>query len=134
MLTSFSVLFAAYKGDLPYYVEGATAIDRLNENSRILIAECCTHAPTEEDIGRVKLPNMLRKRFGSGLQADIKSGMDFHQDLSGYDLIIQCGACMFNRNYVLSRIDRAKEQGVAMTNYGVAIAHLTGILDKITMP
>ncbi len=134
MLTSFSVLMAAYKGDLPYYIEGAKAIDMLNEKSRVLIAECCTHAPLAEDIGRVKLPGMLRKRFGEGLTADVKSGTDFPEDLSKYDLIIQCGACMFNRRYVLSRIDRAKSQGVPMTNYGVAIAHLTGILDRISLP
>lgn len=134
MLTSFSVLMAAYKGDLPYYIEGAKAIDRLNEKSRVLIAECCTHAPLAEDIGRVKLPRMLRKRFGEGLTADVKSGTDFPEDLSQYDLIIQCGACMFNRRYVLSRIDRAKSQGVPMTNYGIAIAHLTGILDRISLP
>ena len=134
MLTSFSVLMAAYKGDLPYYIEGAKAIDMLNEKSRVLIAECCTHAPLAEDIGRVKLPGMLRKRFGDGITADVKSGTDFPEDLSKYDLIIQCGACMFNRRYVLSRIDRAKSQGVPMTNYGVAIAHLTGILDRISLP
>ncbi|MDY3249769.1 MAG: [FeFe] hydrogenase H-cluster maturation GTPase HydF [Candidatus Choladocola sp.] len=133
MLTSFSVLFAAYKGDLPYYVEGAKSIDALRSDSRVLIAECCTHAPLKEDIGREKLPAMLRKRFGDTLSVDVTSGTDFPQDLSGYDLVIQCGACMFNRKYVMFRIDRAKEQGVPMTNYGVAIAHLTGILDKITM-
>lgn len=134
MLTSFSVLFAAYKGDLPYYVEGAEHIDALNAHSRILIAECCTHAPLKEDIGREKIPRMLRKRFGESLAVDIVSGTDFSKDLSGYDLIIQCGACMFNRKYVMSRIERAREQGVPMTNYGVTIAHLTGILDKISMP
>lgn len=134
MLTSFSVLFAAYKGDLPYYVEGAEHIDALNAHSRILIAECCTHAPLKEDIGREKIPRMLRKRFGESLAVDIVSGTDFPKDLSGYDLIIQCGACMFNRKYVMSRIERAREQGVPMTNYGVTIAHLTGILDKISMP
>lgn len=133
MLTSFSVLFAAYKGDLPYYVEGAEHIDALNAHSRILIAECCTHAPLKEDIGREKIPRMLRKRFGESLAVDIVSGTDFPKDLSGYDLIIQCGACMFNRKYVMSRIDRAKKQQVPMTNYGVTIAHLTGILDKISM-
>ena len=133
MLTSFSVLFAAYKGDLPYYVEGAEHIDALNAHSRILIAECCTHAPLKEDIGREKIPRMLRKRFGESLAVDIVSGTDFSKDLSGYDLIIQCGACMFNRKYVMSRIDRAKKQQVPMTNYGVTIAHLTGILDKISM-
>lgn len=133
MLTSFSVLFAAYKGDLPYYIEGARAIDSLTESSRVLIAECCTHAPLTEDIGRVKIPNMLRKRFGAGLSVDMVSGTDYPEDLTPYDLIIQCGACMFNRQYVLSRIDRAKRQNVPMTNYGVTIAHITGILDKISM-
>ena len=132
MLTSFSVLFAAYKGDLPYYIEGAKAIDSLTETSRVLIAECCTHAPLTEDIGRVKIPNMLKKRYGLGLTVDIVSGMDFPQDLTSYDLIIQCGGCMFNRRYILSRIERAKSQAVPMTNYGVTIAHLTGILDKVT--
>ena len=134
MLTSFSVLFAAYKGDLPYYVEGAKQIDSLTEQSRVLIAECCTHAPLQEDIGRVKIPRMLKKRFGEGITVDHVSGTDFPQDLSGYDLIIQCGACMFNRKYVLSRIDRAKEQRIPMTNYGVTIAHLTGILPHVVMP
>lgn len=131
LLTSFSVLFAAYKGDINYYVQGAKAIDSLSEQSKVLIAECCTHAPLQEDIGRVKIPRLLKKRFGEGLQVDMVSGTDYPKDLTGYDLIIQCGACMFNRKYVLSRIDRAKEQGVPMTNYGVTIAHLTGILDKI---
>lgn len=134
MLTSFSVLFAAYKGDLPYYVEGAKTIDALTEQSHVLIAECCTHAPLQEDIGRVKIPRMLKKRFGDGIVVDHVSGTDFPQDLRGYDLIIQCGACMFNRKYVLSRIDHAKEQKVPMTNYGVTIAHLTGILPHVVMP
>lgn len=133
MLTSFSVLFAAYKGDLPYYVEGAKMLDALTPQSKVLIAECCTHAPLKEDIGREKIPNMLKKRVGEGLTVELVSGTDFPEDLSSYDLIIQCGACMFNRKYVLSRIERAKKQQVAMTNYGVTIAHLTGILDKISM-
>ena len=132
MLTSFSVLFAAYKGDLPYYIEGAHAIDALTPESKVLIAECCTHAPLTEDIGRVKLPRMLKKRIGEDLFVAHVSGTDFPQDLTNYDLIIQCGACMFNRKYVLSRVDRAREQAVPMTNYGVAIAHLTGILGKIS--
>lgn len=134
MLTSFSVLFAAYKGDLPYYVEGAKCIDSLTDKSHVLIAECCTHAPLTEDIGREKIPRMLRTRFGANMTIDMVSGTDFPEDLSGYDLIIQCGACMFNRKYVMSRIDRAKGQHVPMTNYGVTIAHLTGILDQVTMP
>lgn len=132
-LTSFSVLFAAYKGDLAYYIAGAKAIERLDEGSRVLIAECCTHAPLTEDIGRVKLPRLLRKRFGDGLRVDVVSGTDFPTDLDKYDLIIQCGGCMFNRQYVLSRIQRAKGMGVPMSNYGVVIAYLTGILDKIVM-
>jgi predicted GTPase len=119
---------------LPYYVQGAKAIDSLTPDSKVLIAECCTHAPLKEDIGRVKIPRMLKKCAGETLTVDIVSGTDFPQDLSGYDLIIQCGACMFNRKYVLSRIDRAKKQQVPMTNYGVTIAHLTGILDNISMP
>ena len=134
MLTSFSVLFAAYKGDLPYYIEGARAINSLNENSRVLIAECCTHAPLKEDIGRVKIPRMLRKRFGESLRVELVSGTDYPDDLTPYDLIIQCGACMFNRKYVMYRIDKAKEQQVPMTNYGVTIAHLTGILDYVALP
>lgn len=134
MLTSFSVLFAAYKGDLPYYVEGAKKIDALTEQSHVLIAECCTHAPLSEDIGREKIPRMLRKRFGENLTIDHVSGTDFPEDLSGYDLVIQCGACMFNRKYVMSRIDRAKQQSIPMTNYGVVIAHLTGILEHVAMP
>ena len=132
MLTSFSILFAAYKGDLTYYIEGAKAIDTLTENSRVLIAECCTHAPLAEDIGRVKIPNMLRKRFGKKLIIEHVSGTDFPKDLAKYDLIIQCGGCMFNRRYILSRIDRAKQQKIPMTNYGVTIAHITGILEYKT--
>jgi len=132
LLTSFSVLFAAYKGDLSYYIKGAAVIDKLTERSRVLIAECCSHAPLTEDIGRVKLPNALRKRIGEGLTVDIVSGTDFPKDLTNYDLIIQCGACMFNRKYVLSRIDRAKKQEIPMSNYGVVLAYLSGILDKIS--
>ena len=130
-LTSFSVLFAGYKGDIHYYVESTSAIDRLTEQSRVLIAEACTHAPLTEDIGRVKIPHLLRKRTGERLQIDIVSGNDFPEDLSPYNLIIHCGACMFNRKYVLSRIEQARALQIPMTNYGVAIAHLNGILNKI---
>lgn len=134
LLTSFSVLFAAQKGDIDYYVESAKKIDALTPDSKVLIAECCTHAPLTEDIGRVKIPAMLRKRYGETLTVDIVSGTDYPQDLTEYDLIIQCGACMFNRAHVMSRIDRARMQNVPMTNYGVTIAHLTGIIDKVVMP
>lgn len=131
MLTSFSVLFAAYKGDINYYIKSASVIGTLNESSRILIAEACTHVPLTEDIGRVKLPRLLRKRIGENIRIDLVSGTDFPLDLSAYDLVIQCGACMFNRKYVLSRLERAKAQQIPMTNYGVALAYLSGILEHI---
>lgn len=130
-LTSFSVLFAQYKGDIDYYIEGANAISQLTEKSKVLIAEACTHAPLTEDIGRVKIPRMLRKRIGEGLQIDMVSGTDFPEDLSSYDLVIHCGACMFNRKYVLNRVAQARNQHIPMTNYGVVIAYINGILDKI---
>ncbi len=132
-LTSFSMLFAAYKGDIDYYVKGANAISKLNNESHVLIAECCTHAPLKEDIGREKIPAMLRAKYGKDMAVDVVSGTDFPEDLSAYDLIIQCGGCMFNRKYVMSRIDRAKDMQVPMTNYGVAIAYLSGILDKVVI-
>lgn len=130
-LTSFSVLFAGYKGDIRYYVKSASAIGSLTESSRVLIAEACTHAPLSEDIGRVKLPHLLKKRIGEKLSIDIVAGTDFPQDLTPYSLVIHCGACMFNRKYVLNRIERARLQNVPMTNYGVAIAFLNGILNQI---
>lgn len=132
LLTSFSVLMAAYKGDIHYFVESAAAIERLTKNSRVLIAEACTHAPLAEDIGREKIPRFLKKKIGQELSVDIVSGRDFPDDLSGYDLVIHCGGCMFNRKYMLSRAAQAKAQHVPMTNYGVTIAYLNGILDKIS--
>ena len=131
MLTSFSVLMAGYKGDIRQFIEGASAIDRLTESSRVLIAEACAHAPLTEDIGRVKIPRLLRKKIGEGLHIDIVNGSDFPKDLSGYDLIIHCGACMFNRKHVMNRLESASSQQVPMTNYGITLAHLMGILDKI---
>ena len=132
-LTSFSVLFAGYKGDLDYYTLSASAIESLTEGSKVLIAEACTHAPLEEDIGREKIPDLLRQKIGPGLTIDFVRGSDFPEDLKTYDLVIQCGACMFNSKMVLSRIEKAASQGVPMSNYGVVIAHLSGILDKISM-
>lgn len=131
-LTSFSVLFAGQKGDIHAFIDGAEAIDRLTKHSKVLIAEACTHAPLTEDIGRVKIPQMLRKKVGEQLTVDIVSGTDFPDDLSRYDLVIHCGGCMFNRQHVLSRLRKAQKQGVPMTNYGVVLAKLGGILDKIT--
>lgn len=134
LLTSFSVLFAAYKGDVDCFVHGAEGIARLTPRSRVLIAEACTHAPETEDIGRVKIPALLRNRVGSSLQIEVVSGKDFPEDLTPYDLIIHCGACMFTRRMVMSRLRQAQRQGVPMTNYGITIAYLTGILDKVALP
>lgn len=131
LLTSFSVLFARYKGDIQQFIDGAKAISSLTPKSRILIAEACTHAPLTEDIGRIKIPNLLRKRIGPELTIDFVRGIDFPDDLSSYDLIIHCGACMFNRRYVLNRLEQAKAQQVPMCNYGIVIAALNDILDKI---
>ena len=131
MLTSFSVLMAGYKGDIRQFIEGASAIDSLTENSHVLIAEACAHAPMTEDIGRVKIPRLLKNKIGEGLHIDMVSGSDFPKDLSCYDLIIHCGACMFNRKHVMSRLERASAQEIPMTNYGITLAHLMGILDKI---
>ena len=131
LLTSFSVLMAGYKGDIRQFIEGASAIDSLTESSRVLIAEACAHAPMTEDIGRVKIPRLLRKKVGEGLHIDMVSGSDFPKDLSEYDLIIHCGACMFNRKHVMNRLEQASIQQVPMTNYGITLAHLMGILDKI---
>ena len=134
LLTSFSVLMAAHKGDIRSFVRSAMAIDRLTEQSRVLIAEACTHAPLAEDIGREKIPRMLRQRVGQGLTVDIVAGKDFPKDLTSYDLVIHCGACMFNRKFMLSRIDQCRRQGTPMTNYGITIAHVKGILDKVSLP
>ena len=130
-LTSFSILFARYKGDIELFTEGVKALKKITSSSRILIAEACTHTPQNEDIGRVKLPRLLRKRFGEELTIDIVGGADYPEDLTPYDLVIHCGACMFNRRHVLSRVERARKQGVAITNYGVILAALSGILDRV---
>lgn len=134
LLTSFSVLFAAFKGDMDYFLAGAEKLLQLKESAHVLIAEACTHKPLQEDIGRVKLPRLLRKKIGDGLQIDIVSGKDFPADLRGFDIIIHCGACMFNRKLVLSRVKACREQGVPMTNYGLAIAALLGILSRVALP
>ena len=131
VLTSFSVLFARYKGDIDLFVEGADKLLSLSPTAHILIAEACTHTPQHEDIGRVKLPRLLRRKLGEELKIDIVGGADFPEDLTPYDLVIHCGACMFNRRHVMSRVGRAKGQGVAITNYGIAIAALTGILERV---
>jgi len=135
-LTSFSILFAAYKGDLNKFMAGASQLGEMTEKSRVLIAEACTHVPLSEDIGRVKIPNLLRKRFGEGLEIVNVCGNDFpdNDELAAFDLVIHCGACMFNRKHVMNRIAAAEAAGVPITNYGVVLAELTGILDKVKLP
>lgn len=130
-LTSFSVLFAKLKGDIDEYMRGVEALKKLNENSKILIAECCTHAPAEEDIGRIKIPNMIRKKVGKNLKVEVTSGSAFPENISDYDLIIQCGGCMLNSKNIKNRINTAQEKSIPITNYGIVIAYFKGILDKI---
>ncbi|WP_270596775.1 [FeFe] hydrogenase H-cluster maturation GTPase HydF [Anaerococcus vaginalis] len=126
-LTSFSVLFSAFKGDIDYYIE---SVKKLDEGTRkILIAEACSHPPISEDIGRVKIPKLLKKNYDN-IEIEFARGDDF-ENIEKYDLIIQCGACMFNEKYVKERIKLAKEKNIPMTNYGIVIAYLNGILEKI---
>lgn len=128
-LTSFSILFARLKGDLKTFVAGARAIDKLQDGDRVLILESCTHHAIEDDIGRVKIPKLLKKKTGKNLIIENISGHDF-PDISNYSLIIHCGACMTNRKEVLSRIIAANKKGVPITNYGIAISYCLGILDR----
>ena len=129
-LTGFSVAFARFKGDLPTQALGTLAIETLTEDSRVLIAEACTHHPIEEDIGTVKIPRLLRARIGQGLSIDNVRGIDFPEDLSSYDLVIHCGGCTFNRRAVLSRIQACVEAGVPVSNYGLTLAYLMGVFDR----
>ena len=131
-LTSFSVLLAGAKGDLRTFVEGASALDSLRNGDRVLIAEACTHVPDTEDIGRVKIPALLRKK--ADVEVDIAAGNDFPEDLSAYSLIIHCGGCVATRTVVQNRIKKALRAGVPITNYGIAIAKLQGILERIALP
>ncbi len=132
-LTSFSVLMARHKGDIDAFRSGAKVLLALPPTARVLIAEACSHIPQNEHIGRVKLPRLLRSKLGDGLQIDVVGGNDFPDDLVGYDIVIHCGSCMFNRRTVLSRVRQAKAQGVPITNYGIAIAALSGILDRVVL-
>ena len=131
-LTSFSILMARHKGDIETFRDGAKVLQNMPSDGRILIAEACSHIPQNEDIGRVKLPRLLRNKLGENITIDIVSGNDFPDDLTHYSLIIHCGACMFTRRHVLTRIRQAKAQNVPITNYGIAIAALTGISEKIS--
>lgn len=131
-LTSFSIIMSRYKGDLGTFIKGAKAIDRLKPGDRVLIAEACTHHPLRNDIGREKLPALLESRAGGKLVIDVRAGSDFPEDLTPYSLIVHCGACMFNRKQMLSRIIRAQQQNVPITNYGMVFAYTAGILRRVT--
>ena len=139
-LTSFSILMAAAKGDIDVFLDGVSAIDKAltdeTENFRVLIAEACTHVPLNEDIGTIKIPRLLQKQFGGRVTITNVRGNDFPDadGLQQYDLIIHCGACMFNRRHVMSRITAANEAGVPITNYGIFLAKMAGILDKVSLP
>ncbi len=132
--TTFSILMARFKGDLQKMVKGAEMIDRLENGDKILIAESCTHHAVEDDIGRVKIPNWLKKKTGKNLQIDHVSGCDFATNLADYKLVIQCGGCAINRKEVLSRIYKCEQAGVAITNYGVCISALKGVLPRVLEP
>ncbi|MGL4672129.1 MAG: [FeFe] hydrogenase H-cluster maturation GTPase HydF [Cetobacterium sp.] len=129
-LTSFSILFARQKGDLEDLVRGVKKLKSLNHGDRILIAETCTHNTSHEDIGRVKIPKLVRNYCGKEIEFDFMGGKDFPEDLSKYSLVIHCGACMINKKLMQSRIDESMSLNVPITNYGLVIAEVTGILDK----
>ena len=133
-MTSFSILFARLKGDLVEQTKGAKAIDSLKAGDRILIAEACTHRQLCEDIGRVKIPRWLTQFVGGKLEVDVTQGYDFPDDLSPYSLVIHCGACMWNRRTMQSRIEQCRAANVPITNYGLAIAHSLGIMHRVLEP
>ena len=129
-LTGFSVLFSRFKGDLKAQAQGIKALANLKETSKVLIAEACTHHPIEEDIGTVKIPKLLRKKFGDALVIDHARGNTFPNNLAEYDLVIHCGGCMFNRRRMLSRIHACVSEGVPITNYGLVLAYFNGVFER----
>jgi [FeFe] hydrogenase H-cluster maturation GTPase HydF len=133
-MTGFSILFARQKGELRQFAEGAVAIDRLRPGDRVLIAEACTHHPVEDDIGRVKIPRWLREYVGGELEIDTLAGRGFPDDLGDYKLVIHCGACMWNRREVLSRMMQCRQAGVPIGNYGMTIAYTLGLFDRALEP
>jgi [FeFe] hydrogenase H-cluster maturation GTPase HydF len=133
-MTSFSILFARQKGDLSQFVEGALAIERLKPGDRVLVAEACSHHPIGDDIGRVKIPRWLRQYVGGPLEIETTAGHDFPDDPSGYRLLVHCGACMWNRREMLSRMLRCRRFGVPICNYGMTIAYTLGIFDRALQP
>ena len=132
--STFSVLFSRLKGDTRVFMQGCAAIAGLCDGDKVLIAEACTHHPTCEDIGRVKLPKMLGKATGKKLEFVFAPGRDFPEDISGFKLIIHCGSCMLNRQETLSRIRQAQAAGIPIANYGMAISYCQGVLDSVLIP
>ena len=133
-LTGFSVIMARAKGDIHVQAAALQVLAQLGEDARILIAEACTHHPISEDIGTVKIPRLLRKNLGEGITIDHVQGKDFPSDLSSYDLVIHCGACMFTRHAMLSRIQACEQAGVPIANYGMVLAHFAGIANRALAP
>lgn len=132
--TTFSILFGRLKGDLHKFVEGAAAISKLKDGDKVLIAESCTHHAVEDDIGHIKIPRWLKQKTGADLQISYVAGCDFPQDLSSYKLVIQCGGCMLNRRQILHRINLCESAGVPITNYGICISELKGVLPRVLEP
>ncbi len=133
-MTSFSILFARFKGDLPEFVRGAMAIERLRPGDRVLIADACSHHPIGDDIARVKIPRWLTQYVGGKLEILNTQGRDWPDDLPEYRLIIHCGACMWNRREVLSRVLKARQAGVPITNFGMSIAWSLGVFSRALAP
>ena len=134
LLTSFSIIFAKLKGDLKTFVKGADVLDEIKNEDKILICESCSHHPVEDDIGRVKIPNLIKKYTGKNLIFEYASGYVFPKDIEKYRLIVHCGACMTNRREVLSRIEIANSKNTAITNYGIVIAKCLKILPRVLKP
>jgi [FeFe] hydrogenase H-cluster maturation GTPase HydF len=134
LCTTFSILMSRLKGDITLLAQGASAIDNLKDNDKVLIAEACSHHPTSDDIGRVKIPNLLRKYTQKQLDIQVCSGNDFPKDLSSYSLMIHCGGCMFNRKEILYRLQAAAAANVPVTNYGMCISYIKGVLKEVLKP
>ena len=132
--TTFSILFSRWKGDLAQAVKSIRTVDDLKDGDRVLIAEACSHHAIEDDIGRVKIPRWLKQYTGANLKIDVTCGKDFPEDLASYRLVIHCGACMLTRREMLARVEMARQAGVSLTNYGVCIAFLQGVLERVLSP
>lgn len=133
-LTTFSTLFARYKGDLAPLVEGADALDHLEDGDTVLVGEACSHHTTSDDIGRVKLPRWIREYTGKDLKFEVYAGHDFPEDLERFKVAVHCGACMINRTEMLRRMNECRRRGVPVTNYGVAISKVQGVLERVIQP